>query len=76
MRFRVAGTRPTLRLLHGIRSRISYKGLIAAMPPGNVVAIALPDQLHFEAVMTAIEHGQHVLCVKPLVLTGCRVGGD
>jgi predicted dehydrogenase len=46
-----------------------YKELIAAMPQGNVVAIALPDQLHFEAVMTAIEHGQHVLCVKPLVLT-------
>ena len=36
--------------------------------------VALPDQLHYEAVMTALEHGQHVLCVKPLVLTAKRVG--
>jgi D-galacturonate reductase len=46
-----------------------YRQLIAQMPPGNIVVVALPDQLHFEAVMTAIEHRQHVLCVKPLVLT-------
>lgn len=46
-----------------------YKSLIAAMPPGNIVAVALPDPLHFEAVMIALEHGQHVLCVKPLVLS-------
>lgn len=46
-----------------------YKSLIAGMTPGNIVAIALPDPLHYQAVMTAIEHGQHVLCVKPLVLT-------
>ncbi|HYI95576.1 MAG TPA: Gfo/Idh/MocA family oxidoreductase [Bryobacteraceae bacterium] len=46
-----------------------YKGLIAKMSAGNIVIIALPDQLHYEAVMAAIEHGQHVLCVKPLVLT-------
>src|SRR5436190_23501881 len=46
-----------------------YKELIARMPKGNIVAVALPDQLHFESVLTAIEHGQHVLCVKPLVLT-------
>jgi D-galacturonate reductase len=46
-----------------------YKALVAEMAPGGIVAIALPDQLHFHAVMAAIEHGQHVLCVKPLVLT-------
>jgi D-galacturonate reductase len=46
-----------------------YKQHIAAMSPGNLVVVALPDQLHYEAVMTAIQHGQHVLCVKPLVLT-------
>ena len=39
------------------------------MSPRNIVAIALPDQLHFEAVMAAIEHDQHVMCVKPLVLS-------
>jgi predicted dehydrogenase len=46
-----------------------YKSVIAKMPAGNIVVIALPDQLHFEAVMNAVERGQHVLCVKPLVLT-------
>jgi D-galacturonate reductase len=46
-----------------------YKQQIARMTAGNIVMVALPDQLHYEAVMAAIEHGQHVLCVKPLVLT-------
>lgn len=46
-----------------------YKRLIANLPAGNIVVVALPDQLHFDAVMTAIERRQHVLCVKPLVLT-------
>jgi D-galacturonate reductase len=46
-----------------------YRDLIAAMPPRNLVIIALPDQLHFEAVMAALAANQHVICVKPLVLT-------
>jgi D-galacturonate reductase len=45
-----------------------YREAIASLPPGNVVIAAVPDQLHFAVVMTAIEHGQHVCCVKPLVL--------
>lgn len=45
-----------------------YADVIAAMPPRNLVVVALPDQLHFDAVMTAIRHDQHVICVKPLVL--------
>jgi len=46
-----------------------YKHLIAEMPPHQLVIVALPDQLHFDAVMTALRHDQHVCCVKPLVLT-------
>ncbi|HZU25836.1 MAG TPA: Gfo/Idh/MocA family oxidoreductase [Bryobacteraceae bacterium] len=46
-----------------------YRELFAAMPPRNVVIVALPDQLHFEAVMAALRADQHVICVKPLVLT-------
>lgn len=45
-----------------------YADAIAAMPERNLVIVALPDQLHFEAVMTALAAGQHVICVKPLVL--------
>lgn len=46
-----------------------YLDLIAALPPRQLVVVALPDQLHFHAVMAALRHDQHVLCVKPLVLS-------
>ena len=45
-----------------------YKEVIAAMSPGNMVLVAMPDNLHFPVVMHALHHDQHVLCVKPLVL--------
>jgi predicted dehydrogenase len=45
-----------------------YQDLIARMPPRSIVVIAVPDQLHFEVIMTALRHDQHVLAVKPLVL--------
>jgi predicted dehydrogenase len=45
-----------------------YKEAIASLAPGNVVVAAVPDQLHFDVVMEALTHDQHVLCVKPLVL--------
>ena len=41
---------------------------IAALPPRQIVVVAVPDQLHYDVVMTALSHHQHVLCVKPLVL--------
>ena len=45
-----------------------YKEVIASMPSRQAAIFALPDDLHYEAVMEALGHGQHVLCVKPLVL--------
>ncbi|MBN2310808.1 MAG: Gfo/Idh/MocA family oxidoreductase [Candidatus Hydrogenedentes bacterium] len=45
-----------------------YKETIAAMKPRNAVVVAMPDQLHYPVIMEAIQHDQHVLCVKPLVL--------
>lgn len=45
-----------------------YKKVIDEMPPRNIVMVALPDQLHFDTVMYALEKDQHVLCVKPLAL--------
>ncbi len=45
-----------------------YKEVIAGMPPKNIVFIALPDHLHYPAIKFALEHDQHVLCVKPLTL--------
>jgi predicted dehydrogenase len=45
-----------------------YRQAIATLPPRNLVVVALPDHLHFAAVLTALEHDQHVIVVKPLVL--------
>jgi predicted dehydrogenase len=42
------------------------------MPARNIAVIALPDHLHFEAIMAALEAGHHVICVKPLVLTAAH----
>src|ERR1035437_2553346 len=45
-----------------------YREVIAAMAPGNMVVVAMPDNLHYSVVKYALEHDQNVLCVKPLVL--------
>ncbi|MGA2327992.1 MAG: Gfo/Idh/MocA family oxidoreductase [Bryobacteraceae bacterium] len=42
--------------------------LIARMPPRNMVVVAVPDQLHFDVIVTALRAGQQVCTVKPLVL--------
>ncbi len=38
------------------------------MDTRNIVFIALPDHLHYKAVIFALENDQHVICVKPLTL--------
>jgi predicted dehydrogenase len=43
--------------------------LIGRMPPRQLVVVAVPDHLHYSVVMQALRGNQHVLCVKPLVLT-------
>lgn len=45
-----------------------YKEVIAGMKPRQVVIVAMPDQLHYAVIMEALQHDQHILCVKPLVL--------
>jgi predicted dehydrogenase len=45
-----------------------YREVIRRMPPRQIVVAAVPDQLHFDVIMTALEHNQHVCAVKPLVL--------
>ena len=44
-----------------------FKKIVAAMPPRQLVVNATPDHLHNPMVRFALEHDQHVLCVKPLV---------
>ena len=45
-----------------------FRQVIEKMPARNLVVVALPDHLHFEAIMTALAADQNVLSVKPLVL--------
>jgi len=45
-----------------------YKEVVAAMAPGNMVVVTMPDHLHNEVVRYALDCDQNVLCVKPLVL--------
>ncbi len=49
-----------------------YAQVLADAPPRSLAVIALPDPLHFDAVMTALRADLHVLCVKPLVLTAAE----
>ncbi len=46
----------------------SFKELIAQLPKYSIVVVAVPDQLHYAVVKEALEHDQHIMCVKPLVL--------
>jgi predicted dehydrogenase len=46
----------------------AYQEVIRQLPPRQLVVIALPDPLHYDAVLCALRHEQHVLAVKPLVL--------
>jgi predicted dehydrogenase len=45
-----------------------YRETIAALPPRNLVVVAVPDHFHDPVIRAALEHDQHVLSVKPLVL--------
>lgn len=44
-----------------------WRDVVAQMKPRQLVIVATPDELHDEMVRAALEHDQHVLCVKPLV---------
>ena len=46
-----------------------FKEVIAALPPHNMVVVAVPDHFHDPVIRVALGHDQHVLSVKPLVPT-------
>ena len=45
-----------------------FREVMARMGKGNIVVVAMPDQLHAMVLQEAIWHDQHICCVKPLVL--------
>jgi D-galacturonate reductase len=46
-----------------------YQKVLATLQPHQAVIIALPDQLHYPVIMDTLNADQHILCVKPLVMT-------
>ena len=45
-----------------------YREALAQLPSRQIVVVALPDQLHYDAIMEALRRDQHVCTVKPMVL--------
>ena len=46
-----------------------FRRVIGEMPAGQLVVVATPETTHYEIIRVALEHDQHVLAVKPLVMT-------
>ena len=44
-----------------------YRQAITSLPPRSLVVVAVPDQFHEPVIRAALDAGQHVLSVKPLV---------
>jgi predicted dehydrogenase len=55
-----------------VRAYATYDQLLDD-PEIDAVYVPLPNQLHFEWSMRALEAGKHVLCEKPLCLTSLEV---
>jgi D-galacturonate reductase len=51
-----------------VRALEPYPEVYAKLPPRSIAIVALPDNLHYDAIMAALRADQHVLTVKPLVL--------
>ena len=45
-----------------------FEDVLAKTAPRNILFVALPDQLHYHAIMKGLEADQHIITVKPLVL--------
>ncbi len=61
--------------LHGTVLYDDAEALLAAAPEADACVIALPDTLHYDYGMRALELGYHVLIEKPLALSEAHCRG-
>jgi D-galacturonate reductase len=47
----------------------AYKRALKELPPYQCVLVATPDQMHYDVIKDALNANQHVLTVKPFVMT-------
>src|SRR4051794_624945 len=59
-----ASTRAAVEERHGVRTVATSEELLGLEL--DAVVVALPDALHAETVLAALDRGLHVLCEKPL----------
>ncbi len=62
-----AAVRAAIAERHGVRTHADTDQLLAEGL--DAVVVAVPDVLHADAVLAALDAGVHVLCEKPLCLT-------
>ncbi|MCA9187488.1 MAG: Gfo/Idh/MocA family oxidoreductase [Planctomycetales bacterium] len=58
---------PSLESAPSDRDDNRWRECISQFTPHGLVVVATPDETHYDMVRCALEHDQHVLCVKPLV---------
>src|SRR5262245_41640453 len=59
-------TYPSLGTDERVRRPDFYREMYAALPPGSIVMIAVPDPGHLKLILEALEAGFHVVTVKSL----------
>jgi predicted dehydrogenase len=66
---RTAGSADAFAKAYGIEHRYDYDGLIAE-DSVDAIYLSLPNSLHHEWTIKALNAGKHVLCEKPFALNG------
>jgi len=64
----IASFKQRIPIVQGCTQFLNYKELLDSGLT-DAVLIASPHTCHYEQIMASLEHGQHVLCEKPMVCT-------
>ena len=68
-RFELAACASRHSTVEGLRSFPDLEAMLGAVPDLNCISICTPPQAHFEAALTALRAGKHVMLEKPPTAT-------